>query len=312
MLKKEANSAPYTLDLIQENLVTQVFPYQYVSSIERFAESFEGYIDSLGDNLISRRHSFRKQDNPFRPNRMEIHVSKMEPLCDYLVRNRLAQKADNQWYDVEISTAIDFMSYLAAMIGQVDESGFIPVTDKLFPLNRLVKSISHDARVENKTGEIRTQLLTNLFPAPTQPLKALDILRFKEKHSDKLSEFRFYVENSIIDILKNTNEDLRSRQLALFNQKAQEDIEEIKASMYEHGWVKTAFVNLYSLLSEMPIIGVPMKIIQKVYKASTDSYSTNIKMIKEAPLLYAAVAHKELLLKNKKDRFTEGAKQWLI
>ncbi len=171
---------PYTLDLIKENLVIQVFPSQYVYSIDRFAESFEEYIDSLGDGLISRRRSFRKQDNPFHPNRVKIHVSKMEPLCDYLVRNRLAQKADNQWYDVEDSTALDFMSYLAAMIGQVDEAGFVPVTDEAFLLNRLVKSISHDVRVENTIGEIRTQLLKNLFPAPAQPIKASDILRFKQ------------------------------------------------------------------------------------------------------------------------------------
>lgn len=302
---------PYTLDLIKENLVLQVFPYQYVDSVDRFVESFEGYIESLGDELISRRKSFREKGKLFRPNHMKIHVSKMQSLCNYLVRKRIAKKADNEWYDVEYSTALDFMSYLAAMIGQVDEAGFIPVTDALFPLNRLVRSISYDARVENKTREIRTQLLTNLFPAPTQPLKALDILRFKEKHSDKLSEFRYYVENSIIDILKNTNEDLRSRQVALFNQKAQEDIEEIEASMSEHGWVKTAFVNLYALLSEIPIIGVPMKIIQKFYKASTDSYSTNIKNVKETPLLYAAVAQKELL-KNKQNRFTEVGKPWLI
>jgi len=290
---------PYTLDLIKENLVIQVFPSQYVDSIKSFAESFEEYIDSLGDNLISRRQSFRKQENPFRPNRMEIHVSKMEPLCDHLVRNRLAQKADNQWYDVEITTALDFMSYLAAMIGQVDEAGFIPVTDEAFPLNRLVKSISYDVRVESKTGEIRTQLLENLFPAPAQPLKAFDILRFKERHGDKLSVFRNHVENAIIDILNTTNNELRERRIALFNTKAQEDIEEIINAMREHGWITTACAKFYALLSEIPVIGVPMKIVHEVYNTATGTYSPNIKMVKETPLLYAAVAQKELLKINK-------------
>jgi len=290
---------PYTLDLIKEELVIQIFPYEYVHSIERFAESFEEYIDSLGDDLISRRQSFRKQDNPFRPNRMEIHVSKMEPLCDYLVRNRIAQKVDNEWYDVEISTALDFMSYLAAMIGQVDEAGFVPVTDELFPLNRLVKSISHDARVQSKTRQIRTQLIENLFPAPAQPLEALDILRFKEKHGNKLSEFRNHVENAIINILNIADNDLRERRIALFNTKAQEDIEEIINAMREHGWIITKCANFYALLSEIPVIGVPMKIVREVYNTATGTYSPNIKMVKETPLLYAAVAQKELLLNNK-------------
>jgi len=286
---------PYTLDLIKEDLVIQVFPYQYVYSVERFAESFKEYIDSLGDELKSRRLSFENKDKPFLPKRMKIHVSKMELLCDYLVKNRLAVKADNQWYDVEISTALDFMSYLAAIIGQVDEAGFIPITDNVFPINRLVKSISHDVRIENTTGALRIQLLKGLLPSPSQPLKAEDILRFKMRHGDKLSEFRNYVEQSILDILRHTDEDLRERQIVLFNQKAQEDIEEIKAFLQEHGWINIAFVNLYALLSEIPVIGMPMKIILKVYKASTDSYSTNTKMVKETPLLYAAVAQKELL-----------------
>lgn len=289
---------PYTLDLIKENLVVQVFPSEYVYGIEGFAESFEEYIESLGEDLIFRRRAFRKQDNPFRPNRVKIHVSKMEPLCDYLVRNRLAQKADNQWYDVEDSTALDFMSYLAAMIGKVDEAGFIPITDEVFPLNRLVKSISSDASLEDKTGKIRTQLLDDLFPAPAKQVKAIDILRFKERHGDKLSAFRNHIESTIIDILNITDNDLRKRRIALSIQKAKEDIEEIIDTMREHGWVTIACANFYALLSEIPVIGVPLKITQKVYKAATDSYSTRVNMVKETPLLYAAVARKELLLKN--------------
>lgn len=289
---------PYTLELIKENLVIQVFPSQYVNGIEGFAESFMEYIESLGDNIISRRRSFRKQEAPFYPNRVKIHVSKMEPLCDYLVKKRLAQKVDDKWYDVENSTALDFMSYLAAMIGQVDEAGFIPITDEIFPLNRLVKSISNDVRVEIKTRQIRTQLLNNLFPAPTEPLKAFDILRFKEKHGDKLSVFRHYVETTIVDILNIKDKDLREERVARFNAKAQEDVEEIVSSMQGQGWV-TACTNFYALLSEIPIIGVPMKIVREAYNIATGTYSPNIKMVKETPLLYAAVAQKELLSRNK-------------
>jgi len=136
--------SPYTLDLIKENLVIQVFPSQYVNGIEGFAESFKEYIESLSD-IKTRRSFFRNKRIPFISNRSRIHVSKMEPLCDYLVKKRLAQKFDNQWYDVEDSTAFDFMSYLAAMIGQVDEAGYIPITNEMFPLNRLVKSRSYVA-----------------------------------------------------------------------------------------------------------------------------------------------------------------------
>jgi len=42
-----------------------------------------------------------------------------------------------------------------------------------------------------------------------------------------------------------------------------------------------------------------MKIVREVYNTATGTYSPNIKMVKETPLLYAAVAQKELLLNNK-------------
>ena len=297
---------PFTLDLIKENLVVQVFPSEYVHGIEGFAESFEEYMESLGDELASRRRSFRKQEDPFHTNRAKVHISKMEPLCDYLVKNKLAQKADNQWYDVENSTALDFMSYLAAMIGQVDEAGFTPVTDEAFPLNRLVESISDDARMENTTGEIRTQLLENLFPAPVQSIKPIDILYFKQKHGDKLSAFRYYIEKSIIDILNTTDEGLRRRRIALFKQKTGEDIEEITNAMQEHGWAITALTSFYALISEIPVIGVPMKIAREVHNAATGVYSPSIKIVKETPLLYAAVAQKELLSKTTRTKHSQS------
>ena len=65
--------------------------------------------------------------------------------------------------------------------------------------------------------------------------------------------------------------------------------------MREHGWVTTACANFYALLSEIPVIGVPLRIAREVYKATTGSYSTQVNMVKETPLLYAAVARKELL-----------------
>lgn len=210
----------------------------------------------------------------------------------------MAEKEDGQWYQVEISTALDFMSYLAAIIGQVDEAGFTPITDKVIPINGLVKARSIDARTENKVSKLRIQLLQNVLPAPNQPITPEDILRFKIKHGDKLTEFRFYVEKSILDILKQPNDDLRLREIAIFNQKAKEDIEEIKASMHRFGWISVGLANLYAFLSEIPVIGVPLKITQTVFKAATGSYPTTTMPIKSTPLLYAAVAQRFFLSPN--------------
>ncbi|MDD5082585.1 MAG: hypothetical protein PHU08_04355 [Dehalococcoidales bacterium] len=287
--------SPYTRDLIKEGLVTQVFPYEYVHGVKRFSESFTEYIDSLGPEVGQRRRLFHLPPKPFQSNSMKIHISKMETICEYLVHNGLSENIDGQWYQVEISTALDFMSYLAAIIGQVDEAGFTPITDKIMPLNRLAKSVSIDARTENRACKLRLQLLKNVLPSPKQPLSPADILGFKMKHGDKLTEFRFYIEKSILDILKQQNSDLRLREIDLFNQKAKEDIEEIKVSMHKFGWITVGFANLYALLSEIPVIGVPLKITQSVYNVVMGSYSTTTKPIKNTPLLYAAIAQKELL-----------------
>jgi hypothetical protein len=162
-------------------------------------------------------------------------------------------------------------------------------------LNRLVKEYSIDARTEDKTKEFRLEFLENVLPAPTRPLEPYDILTFKMKNGDKLKEFRFHVEKTIIDILKQPDDDLRQREIDLFKQKSQADIEEIKESMHEFGWVSIGLANMYSVAAEIPVIGIPLKITRAVHKAVTGSYSNVTKQVKNTPLLYAAVAQKNLL-----------------
>jgi len=48
---------------------------------------------------------------------IRVHIEKLDGIADALVRQRLAAPGRYPWYDVEPDTAEDFMSYLAASLG---------------------------------------------------------------------------------------------------------------------------------------------------------------------------------------------------
>jgi hypothetical protein len=288
------NFNSYTLDFIKEGLVEQVFPQEYICGEDNFVEPFEIYIESLGPELRKRLLSFRPGEPSFFLRSMKIHVSKIDRIGKYLINKNLAVKIDNQWNRVEMATGLDYMSYLAAYIGQVDESGFTPISDITAPINRLVKEKYINVRTENEIYPIRIQVLNNLFPSPTKPLSARNILEFKFRHNDKLQELRYYVENSIIDIININNDDLRQRKLAIFNEESTNNIEEMKAVMKEFGWFETGTAKLYGIAS---VAVQPIGVLGAVSKALTASYPSYPEQVKPTPLLYAAVAQKELLSK---------------
>jgi len=115
----------YMRCLVEEELVFQVIPSNYISEIPRFLEVFQRYLDNLGPEVSSRTRRF-VQGDLFR-----IHIEKMGPIADALCRHRLARQTEYPWYDVERDTADDFMSYLATALGQLDSINSSPVTDNI-------------------------------------------------------------------------------------------------------------------------------------------------------------------------------------
>ena len=82
------------------------------------------------------------------------------------MRQRLAALDRYPWYDVECDTANDFMSYLAASLGQVNSIDSSPVTDNGGYLRRLaLAGVSQDA-VARQLDALRIQVLDHILPVP--------------------------------------------------------------------------------------------------------------------------------------------------
>jgi hypothetical protein len=279
----------HTRSLVRATLVNQVIPGAFLHRIPAYTRAFVDYLDSLGGTLKKRRKSFRGFFKVRRTSR--IHIEKMDELGQVLVEMGLAKKRDYPWYDVEAETASEFMAYLAATLGKLDELQYMPVTDELHNLEHFVFSSSPDLQPEKKVAAIRLQLLENLFPAPARPLHAHEIEDFKAKHGSKLSAFRLKVENELINIADIEDDALRERKIELFKAETRESIEEIKNHLTKSGFRHLTLGKIGSVIAAIPGISNLVGLANAVYSAFENSDEVTI----DRSLLYAAYAQKEIL-----------------
>ena len=127
----------YMESLIDTKLVNPLKPGKYIHRIPRFTEAFLEYIDALKRPASKDPHLIEKVDT------YELHVEKMGDIPEGLCERGLARRIDYDRYEVERSTADQFMAYLAGSLGRLPEIRSDPVTDERINLN------SFDPRLQN-------------------------------------------------------------------------------------------------------------------------------------------------------------------
>jgi hypothetical protein len=243
---------PYMQSLLREELVFQLMPGMYVFDIPNFFEKFNGYIEGLGPRMDARRKNLKRR----KPTR--VHIEKLGDLGDMLVRQRLASPQQYPWYHVERETADDFMSYLAAALGQLPAVDSSPVTDNSAYLGRLARTgVARDA-LNSQLQSVRIQVLDRVLPVPKHAVEPPKIRAFKDRHRDKLGDFRRRVERELIEALNISDPDLRQRHLDLFFDEAEERIQEIQAEMHGSGWetAKAGVAVIGAIPGVSPIVGL--------------------------------------------------------
>lgn len=285
-IKDPRRLSEHTRGLVEACLVRQVMPSAYVERIPSFRKSFINYLESLGTDVLDKRREALKMGACSR-----IHIEKMNGLEYELEEMEIAKAKYYPWYDVETETAREFMAYLAATLGRLEDLNFIPITDDLTHLEHFVYASSSTLSSEQKLFPLRLQILEDLFPAPSRPLKASEISRFKERHSDKLKKFRRAVEKELIDIVNISDPELRRRRLALFKEESREAVEELKSELSKFGFKHLTLSKIGSIISAIPGIPQLFGLANAVYNAFED---TEIKK-QDVSLLYAAYAQKEIL-----------------
>lgn len=278
----------HTRSLIKALLIKQVIPGSYIWKIPSFKKSFINYLESLGkDKLKNRRKSFKHGSHS------RIHIEKMNELELAFNDMDLAkrEKRHSPWWNVENETAREFMAYLAATLGKLEDLQYAPITDEIIHLEHFLYASSSDTSSEEIVSSLRLQILEDIFPAPDTPLQASEISEFKGKHGDKLSRFRRRVERDIIDIADISDSELRKKRLELFKEESKEAIEEIKKEMSKFGFKQLKLGKLGSIISSIPGVSPLFGLANAVCNAFEKDEFSKV----DPAFLYAAYAQKEIL-----------------
>jgi hypothetical protein len=284
-LENPERLSPYTQSLLTEELLVQVRPGQYLGRLPRFRDAFVEYMESLPQAEIQRRRA------SFRGNSVaRVHVEKMGGIARYLKDTQLAREVNWSWCDVEMKTAREFMAYLAALLGKLEDVRSTPITDRSTNLDPFLKTSQPDWKAEARLAPLRSIVLQRLLPAPERPVSLLQLRLFKDKHGELLRVFRQSVEQEIASIADMTDPDLQEHRLANFLAEKEETIQRVVAHLSEGGLGKIVFCKICAIVAAIPGVNAIFGLANAVYSAlSSESPSPA-----SGALLYAAYVEKEL------------------
>lgn len=208
------NYEEYTGNLLESNLVTQIFPHDYINNSE-FDEGFVRLLENEGFNISEKQQNF-KNELKTRVNVMKFGEKLMEKLVDL----NIASKINYQWYLVEYSTANLIMLYLASYIGVKED--FMPSTDEL-----IIDSLNLISQNTVDKDQIREKLFEDIIPYPVNP--NLDRLqKFKDIYYDELKSFRILLEKTIVEINSNKDEEFYAIKVEELKDKRDRILSELK------------------------------------------------------------------------------------
>jgi len=231
---------PHMRRLVQVGLVNQIFPGQYTDSIPRFAEAFLEYVD--------------RPDFPVKPGavkltstkKLHIHIEKLNRVADGLVERELATAVSYPWFDVEITVADQFMTYLASVLSETEELRSTPITDQ----ERSLVTFSQPAAEGNdwryELDRIRPVILQDLLPVPSGGIDPEELARFKSDNLPALGNFRRKIESFLAEIV-GVDAGPAQHRIDLFKQQAEVDINELVELMRVSGWSKVGLGTLFAV-----------------------------------------------------------------
>jgi hypothetical protein len=288
-IERPEDLGEHTRSLLQAELVTPVIPGMFLYQIPRFAEAFAHYLESLGPKLDRRRRRFLAGATT------EVHVEKLGDLervmREYELCKRGNGKGYSQWYAIERQTARDFMAYLAAALGRLEEFGSVPVTNRKKYWKPLLRESDRPVEHRATLTSLRTEILKDILPAPKRPLSADQIQAFKARHKDQLTSFRRTVEREIVDAASIGDPEIRRRRLLLFREEIDDQVKEVEARLRESGFGDLVFGKIFSVMAEVPGVSFVFGLASAVYDALQKSPAVE----PPSPLVYAAYARAELL-----------------
>jgi hypothetical protein len=268
--------------LVEQELVFQVIPEEYIDEIPNFERAFQVYLDKLGPEVARRQARFASGST------LSIHLEKMGCIRGTLVGLGLAQEVRGTWCEVESDTANDFMSYLATALGRLPSVGSSPVTNEAAYLDRLVRAGVPEDRVVQQLQSLRIKVLERVLPIPDHPVQPSVIREFKNKHNDVLRQFRRRVEKELVEATAIADGPKRQHHLGIFFEEAADLTEQIEAAMHGAGWqiIKGSLSVIAAIPGVSPTFGLAA--------ALWDALSGGQRQAPSQDFAYAAYARMEL------------------
>jgi hypothetical protein len=271
----------HTRSLLQAELVKPIIPGMYLYQVPRFDEAFAEYLANLGPELERRRQSFRDG------NTTQIHVEKVGALEQVIKHYGLGRGGNDpdysSWYAVERETAADFMAYLAASLGRLEQLGYVPVTDRRRYYEPMLRASERPIEHGDDLTTLRLEVLEDILPAPKQPLTVDQIWDFKNRHGQELAAFRRDVEREIVSAAAIPNPELRRRRLELFRQEVDEQVRYVEARLKDSGFGDLVFGKFCSVMAAIPGVTFVFGLASAVYNAFQQSPQAS----QPSPLVYA-------------------------
>jgi len=224
-------------ELVENELVRQVFPYEYVHQIPNFDQAFINLTDGPDFNLRIRQDAFARGHTSL------LHVQKFsDRLLRELEDKRLARRNTWEWYLVEQHTARMFMTYLATVISKVE--GLTPATDNTRNMD-MQPTINRFPYYRLST---RNKFINDLIPYPIVA-SSLQLRRFKDLHGEQLKAFRNRLEQILVEVTAIQDKEPRQHLYNLKLQEITQHRDEIYARLTESRFGKITFGTIFGLIA---------------------------------------------------------------
>lgn len=294
--------SPFMRQLVQEDLVKQIFPSNHLYQIEDFEICFIRMIERQFKNERKNTNNKTRVHNEKLIGISLIHEEKMGAISDFLIERGLASRTENwSWFEVDPKIANLFMAYLATCLGALEEVNAAPVTNKtrfssiITPPNR-----SSDNPKNIHHHKARDVILHSLLPTPNESVSLDQLLRFKSDYGHLLPSLRRKVEAHCASIAILPNADDRLNSTKQFIEECTNDINEITEAM-KPTWKKITFGSITPLFGagftlhatnindETAYAGAAFTFAATAYQAISSIRGNRINQLKK-PLAYIAHA----------------------
>lgn len=220
-------------ELVQENLVEQIFPAQYLYNCDEFFTTFLKFVE----RKYIRNPS--KLSNKF----TRIHLEKLDILSTELSKMGLIHKTYNNWLFIDENIANDYMSYLASFLGTKIDS--TPVSNYL--KNAKFYDLNQSYQPSKRTQKIRNTLLKNIIPIP-EKFNVEQLISFRKEHKKLLPKFRDYIDRESYKLV-GLEKELREYETKKLIENIKIESEEIREILQSSFKSKLRFGSLLTIFS---------------------------------------------------------------